>query len=860
MDTPIRTPDQRLRVFVSSTIGELAPERAAVRDAVEQLHLVPVLFEMGARPHPPRELYRAYLAHSDIFIGVYWQRYGWVAPDQEISGLEDELRLAGDRPRLLYIKEPAPQREPRLQALLADIKSAGEASYQRFATPDELAALVRRDLAVLLSERFAAAAPASPEAAGPPVPLTPTVGRERETAAVTALLQAGQRLVTLTGPGGIGKTRLALEVARAVGDAYPDGVRFVPLAAVADPALVLPTVAERLGVRTEGHRDLVEAVAAHLGGARTLLLLDNLEQVATAGADITALLERSPGLQVLATSRQALRLQAETVVPVAPLPLPPEDAPAAVLQAEPAVRLFAQRAQAAAPGFTMDPDTAAAVATLCRRLDGLPLAIELAAARARLLPPRLLLQRLDDGGALAAGGPDLPERQRTLRRTLDWSHALLNAREQALFARLSVFPGGCSLAAVEAVCGTGDHDVLETLASLLDKSLVTVAEEAAADGPRVRMLETIRRYAAARLEERGERQELRRRHLGWFRRLAEEAQPFLCGVQQRQWAARLDPDRANVRAAAATALEDGDDVAVVELAWDVIVYYFIRDAVAEPESWLDAVAAAGRPLDPVTTAKLRSLRTLLRLFRGECADVHEPLESSLATFRAHGMDFEAAVTLKELAFVRFMLDGDSDAALALLGEAVRLFDGVGHDWGVALSETMRGTVLAAQAAWERSARHHRRALERARRIDNEPLVAQALQQLGMVQALRGDAVAAVPLLEEAAALLRRGRYRTDATYCLDALAAVALVRGDPDTAARAIAAAAAGRRRLGTAVWPTVQALVDRLALIACEQLGEARYAAAAAAATDEDLFAVLERTLAAVRVPARSTVAAAAG
>jgi hypothetical protein len=239
----IRTPDQRLRVFVSSTLGEMATERRAVRAAIERLRLAPVMFELGARPYPPRELYRSYLAQSHVFVGVYWQRYGWVAPGEAVSGLEDEYRLAGDVPKLLYIKEPAPDREPGLVDLLHDIKADDGASYRRFETVEELEGLVVDDLSLLLSEQFEAAQrggdslPPS-RAGGVPRPLTPTVGRDDELTAATARLRGGARLVTLTGPGGIGKSRLGLEVAHAVRNEYPGGVHYVPLAAVVEARLV----------------------------------------------------------------------------------------------------------------------------------------------------------------------------------------------------------------------------------------------------------------------------------------------------------------------------------------------------------------------------------------------------------------------------------------------------------------------------------------------------------------------------------------------------------------------------------------------------------------------------------------------
>ena len=329
----IRTPDRRLRVFVSSTLGELAEERRAVSRAISALRLTPVMFELGARPYPPAELYRAYLAQSDVFIGLYWQRYGQLVPGAQVSGLEEEFELSGELPRLLYVKAPAPDREPRLADLLARVKGEASASYRSFRTPAELGRLVRDDLAVLLSERFAAAggqaaaaAPSPAGARGPrplPVSTTSLLGRERAIDEVAALVERPEvRLVTLTGPGGVGKTRLAVAAGERLRDRFGAGTVFVPLDAVTDPGLVLAAIGRTAGADLARAGSPVEALAETFGDGAWLLILDNLEQVVEAAPGLGELLARCPRVMILATSRTVLGLRAEREYPVPPLALP----------------------------------------------------------------------------------------------------------------------------------------------------------------------------------------------------------------------------------------------------------------------------------------------------------------------------------------------------------------------------------------------------------------------------------------------------------------------------------------------------------------------------------------------------------
>jgi Domain of unknown function (DUF4062)/NB-ARC domain len=345
----IRTPDQRLRIFVSSTMKELASERVAARAAIERLRLIPVLFELGARPYPPRDLYLAYLRQSDVFVGIYGQQYGWIAPDQKVSGLEDEYLNAGGMPKLVYVQSPAPDRDPRLSEMLTRIQSDG-LSYRGFATSDELSTLIADDLAVLLSERFDLRA--EPSVAGRPSRPLPTpasrfIGREREKSLVRDLLTGGDtRLVTLVGAGGIGKTRLALEVGTSLIGTF-DRVVMVALDEVSSADLVVSSIASSLGVPESPGQSLLDLVINSLRNRRTLLIIDNFEHVMDAAAVLGQLITDTDQAKLLVTSRERLRLSGERVVDVPSLQVPGAADNEEVLRRSDAVELFIDRARAA---------------------------------------------------------------------------------------------------------------------------------------------------------------------------------------------------------------------------------------------------------------------------------------------------------------------------------------------------------------------------------------------------------------------------------------------------------------------------------------------------------------------------------
>jgi predicted ATPase len=820
----IITPDQRLRVFVSSTLQELAAERRAVRDAVTRLRLVPVMFELGARPHPPREVYRAYLAQSQVFIGIYWQRYGWVAPGEQISGLEDEYLLSAGLPRLLYVKTPAPDREPGLAELLARIKDEGGVSYQQFTDAAELRRLVENDLAVLLSERFtltqpqrgAAAGDEVPPAGALPVPPTPLVGREQEVAAVVALLRSeGVRLVTLTGPGGSGKSRLAVEAAGRLRPGFADGVRFIELASVPSADLVPGAIAAGLGLNTSGGRlraDLVSYLRRRL-----LLVLDNFEQVTDAAPLLAELLAAAPGLKILVASRSMLRLSGEHEFPVPPLPVPPAgaawDAEAAGRYA--AVRLFTERAQAVAPGFRLTGQNVSAVAEICRRLDGLPLAIELAAARVRLLPPQALLARLGDPMGVLTGGPrDVPERQRTLKNTLDWSFTLLSPGEQALFARLGVFAGTFGLAAAEAVWGDaggpGQADppgpVIDTLTSLVDSSLVQ--PETRGDERRFGLLETIREYALARLHDSGAWQEAHDRHAAYFTALAQPAESELRGEGQLAWLNRLETEAGNLSAALSWLMDQDRLDQAITFIWMTWRFWFLRGHLGEVARHTEKFLANRREMATHERALALSGTGFTLIADGEPDKAQPAFEQSLPLFRETGDLLGGALATAAFGHV-LASQHDNQRAGEVLELARNLLReaGTGERSGqervqyllvVALVDNFLGQIQLGKADYDRAAQLFTAGLDAARSTPDRFTILISLYDLALASQARGDLDGARGLLRQGLSLAAEAGDESAAAYYLEALAAVARQQDDPQRAAWLLAAAGAQLQASGS--------------------------------------------------------------
>src|SRR6266700_3949344 len=777
--TLIRTPEQRVRVFVSSTLDELAPERAAAREAITQLRLTPVLFESGARPYPPRELYRAYLAQSDIFLGLYWQRYGWVAPTMQVSGLEDEYQLSGGKPKLIYVKTPAPEREPRLQALLDRIRTEDAASYQKFATPEELCEQIANDLALLLTERFTSPpqAPVPARLAQSPVPRSRLIDREQERAQAQALLQREDvGLVTLTGPGGVGKTRLAMQVAADLAPRFTDGVAFISLASLKDPTLVVPTVSRALGVSQTGDDSQDERLLEYLQPRNQLLVLDNAEQLVSAAPLAAQALELAPRLKLLVTSREPLRVRDEQIVPVPPLALPdPAHIPDLDHLVEiPAVALFVERAREARPDFALTSENAATIVEICQRLDGLPLALELAAAVLSLLSPAALLARLERRLPLPSrGARDLPERQQTLRNTIAWSYDLLEEGEQQLFRRLSVSAGGFTLEAVQAVCvfdaerpsspaQADDGAVLEQLGQLLDKSLVQ-AQQGTGGEPRFTLLETIREYATEQLAASGEEAALQQRHAHYFLKLAEEVEPHLSSPEGDIWLERLEREDANLRAALAWSKANQDAVETgLRLAGVLYYYWFLLGSLREGRTWLEEMLARTARTER-SAARGRALlgAGMLAWAEGDYEAASPRAEESLSMVREAQDKRLTGWAEAVLGLGRFS-QGNTAAARPLLEESRTLFKDLGDVWNEAFTLYALGSVVygsgdpaAARAFYEESLR----LFQEQGNVHCSWYASLALSALQVVVSTQGDQEMARLLDQQLQPLMQQARNR-----------------------------------------------------------------------------------------------------
>jgi predicted ATPase/class 3 adenylate cyclase len=592
-----------------------------------------------------------------------------------------------------------------------------------------------------------------------PAQPTPLIGREREVKEVCERLRREEvRLLTLTGPGGTGKTRIGLQAAADLLEDFEDGVFFVELAAIADPALYFSEVGGALGVRESGETPLSDLLKEYLSRRELLLLLDNFEQLLEAAPLVREILSAAARVKVLATSRIPLGLYGEHEYAVGPLsvPDPRRLPPVEALSQYEAVRLFIERAGAAKAGFAVTNENAPAIAAICARLDGLPLAIELAAARTKLLPPKALLTRLGNRLKLLTGGAkDLPARQRTLRGAIEWSHDLLDEGEKTLFRRLAVFSGGRTLEAVDAICDAeGDLpvDALEGVSSLVDNSLLR-REEGPEDEPRFVMLETIHEYAREKLQESGEAEVIKGTHAEYFLPLAEEAELELEGSDQLEWLDRLEAEHDNLRAALSWCLAAGEAEFGVRLAGALWWFWFARGHMSEGRRWLDNALAGNSDMAASVRAKGLIGAGRLAAEQGDQREAEVVLEESVRLLRDSADERGLARALHNLGYA-LLVQGNSERADALQKESLSLFRKAHDGWGVAETLNNLGIVAEHEDDAERAKLLYEESLLLRRELGDKRGIGALLNNLGGLTLVQGNFERAASLLEEGVMLGR----------------------------------------------------------------------------------------------------------
>jgi predicted ATPase/DNA-binding CsgD family transcriptional regulator/Tfp pilus assembly protein PilF len=620
-----------------------------------------------------------------------------------------------------------------------------------------------------------------------PVQPTSLIGRSQEVTTIQHLLRREDvRLLTLTGPGGIGKTRLGLHVAAALSETFTDGVYFVNLAPLSDPTLVVSAIAQTMGILEMGGQFLLERLKEQLQQQQVLLLLDNFEQVVGAAVQVADLLSACPQLKVLVTSREVLHVRAEHEFAVPPLALPDPRhlADLAALAQYEAVALFLERARATKPDFQLTATNARAIAEICARLDGLPLPIELAAARIKLLPPQALLARLGQRlVVLTSRTQDMPARHQTLRHTIAWSYDLLNAQEQRLFRRLAVFVGGWALEAVEAVSttvGDTDADVLEGVGSLLDKSLLQRTER---DGeePRFVMLETIREYGLEVLASGGEAQAMRAAHAAYYLALAEQAEPQLTGPQQLSWFERLEREHDNLRAALSWLLSQGSERQSSELglrlSGALSPFWEIHGHVSEGWHWLERALDASEKVRSTVRAKALIGAAALATMREDFAQAEALCAEGLELYRELGDHQGSATALSRWGYAAMMRSNYAQAR-SLLEEALALFGEVGDTAGSASTLHRLATILFYQGEYAQAQALLEECLVLTREEGDVQDHALALALHGLVLLSQGDLVRAQAYLEESLAVSRKVGYKRSLGIAILYLGMVAFMQGD----------------------------------------------------------------------------------